>query len=257
MNTKQSNTTLDQALANIPKIFRDKLIQTYLEIKQSHAESKYEAAGLSAGKFCEVVIRLLQHEITGSSIAFGKKIPNMADECRKLITARNTTISESVKIIIPRALIFLYTMRNKRGIGHVGGDIDANSIDSMTISRNADWIVCELIRAYHKLPLEEAQDLIDSISVKSLPIVWEIAGKKRVLKEGLSAKQKTLVLLYSETDTAVLTEDLCEWVEYSPSMFSKRVLEDLHKSRLIEHDKESELVYLSPKGAKLVEDELL
>ena len=104
-------------------------------------------------------------------------------------------------------------MRNKRGIGHVGGDIDANSIDTMAISRNADWIICELIRVYHKLPIEEAQDLIDSILVRSLPIVWEVAGKKRVLKDGLTAKQKALVLLYSEPNAAILTEDLCAWVE--------------------------------------------
>lgn len=257
MSTIASSSKLDQALANIPKKFRDKLVHTYLEIKREQAESKFEAAGMSAGKFCEVIIRFLQHEITGTSIPFGRKIPNMADECRKLITAKNTTIPESIKIIIPRAVVFLYTMRNKRGIGHIGGDIDANSIDVMTITRNADWIICELIRVYHKLPLEEAQDLIESISVRSLPIVWEVAGKKRVLKEGLSSKQKVLVLLYSESDAAVLTEDLCAWVEYKPSMFTKRVLNDLHNDRLIEHDKESELVYLSPKGAKVVEDDLL
>ena len=257
MSTKASNSILDQALANIPNKFRDKLIQTYLEIKRGQAEPKYESAGLSAGKFCEVAIRFLQYEVTGSYISFGKDIPNMADECRKLITAHNTTIPESVKIIIPRAIAFIYTMRNKRGIGHVGGDIDANSIDTMTVSRNADWIICELVRVYHKLPIEEAQDLINSISVRNLPIIWDVAGKKRVLKDGLSAKQKTLVLLYSEPNAAVLTKDKCAWVEYTPSMFSKRVLDDLHKHRLIEHDKGSELVYLSPKGAKLVEDELL
>ena len=257
MNTKVNNSLLEQSLANVPKAYRTKLIETYLEVKRSHAEAKFESAGLNAGKLCEVLVRLLQNEITGSSTAFGKPIPNMADECRKLITAQNTNVSESIKTILPRALVFLYTMRNKRGIGHIGGDIDANSIDSATIARTADWIICELIRVFHKMPIEEAQDLIDSISVKSIPIIWEIAGKKRVLKDGLNAKQKSLLLLYSESDAAVLTEDLCSWVEYSPGMFAKRVLNDLHKERLIEYDKESELVYLSPKGAKLVEDELL
>lgn len=77
------------------------------------------------------------------------------------------------------------------------------------------------------------------------------------MKDGLNAKQKALLLLYSETESAVLTEDLCSWIEYTPSMFAKRVLDDLHQKRLIEYDRESELVYLSPKGAKVVEDELL
>ena len=86
------------------------------------------------------------------------------------------------------------------------------------------------------MPLEEAQDLIDSVSVKSLPIIWEVAGKKRVLREEFNSKQKVLLLLYSQSDAAVLTEDLCSWVEYNPSMFARRVLNDLHQKRLIEYD---------------------
>lgn len=259
MNTKASNTLLlEQALTNIPKRFQQKLISAYLEIKESHRQANSELVGLKAGKFCEVLIRLLQQEVTGTHIQFGKKIPNMADECRKIITAQNEDIAESIKIIIPRALIFLYTMRNKRGIGHIEGDIDANSIDSATIARTSDWILCELIRIFHKMPIEEAQDLVDSISLKSLPVIWEIADKKRVLDNKLTAKQKVLLLLYYEPNMAVLTEDLCSWVEYySPNRFKKRVLDNLHQERLIEYDIDSELVYLSPTGAKLVEDELL
>ncbi len=45
----------------------------------------FDAAGISAGKFCESVLRLLQHELTGQSTPFGKHIPNFPDSCRKLI----------------------------------------------------------------------------------------------------------------------------------------------------------------------------
>lgn len=257
MSTQKSSLLLDQALANVKKKFRVKLIDAYLGVKRGYTEAKYESAGTQCGKFCEILLRLLQEEITGTHIEFGKPIPNMAAECRKLITARKTTVPESIKKIIPRALVFLYTMRNQRGIGHVGGDVDANSIDAATIMRVTDWVLCELIRVYHKLPLEEAQDLIDSLSIKSLPVIWEVAGKKRVLRDGLNSKQKVLLLLYSQSDATVLTEDLCSWAEYNPSKFAQRVLSDLHQKKLIEYDKESELVYLSPKGAKMVEDELL
>ena len=257
MSTKTNNLLLEQSLARVNNKFRSKLIHAYLEIKRDYAEARYESAGIKCGKFCEILVRLLQHEVTGTFIAFNKSIPNMADACRELITAQNTNVPGSIKNLIPRALIFLYTMRNKRGIGHIGGDIDANSIDMETITRVTDWVVCELIRTYHNLPIEEAQDLIDSISVKTLPIIWEIAGKRRVLSDGLTSKQKVLLLLYSQPDIAVPREDLCSWVEYSPSMFATRVLNDLHQKKLIEYDRESELVYLSPKGAKMVEEELL
>lgn len=257
MSTKTDNTVLEQALANVPKAFRTKLIDSYLDIKRAVTEAKYDSAGLKTGKFCEVLVRLLQHEVLGVSTPFGKKIPNMADECRKIITAQNKNAIDSIKLILPRALVFLYTLRNKRGIGHVGGDIDANSIDIATMARTADWVVCELVRIYHKMPIEEAQDLLDSISVREIPTIWEVAGKKRILKDGLSAKQKTLLLLYSDPNSAILTEDLCDWIEYKKSMFASRVLNELHKKALIEYDRDSELVYLSPKGAKVVESEIL
>ena len=159
---------------------------------------------------------------------------------------------------MPRALVYLYTMRNKRGIGHVGGDVDANAIDIATMARTADWIVCELIRIHHGLSLEEAQDIVDGLSVRQLPTIWEVGGKKRILKDGLKTRDQVLLLLYSSPDSAVLVEDLCDWVEYSnPALFKSKLIRSLHKERFVEHDKDTDSVVLSPKGAGHVEKNLL
>ena len=258
MSTIKHKSVLSPALSNLQADLRNKLIQTYLETKRRIAQEKYESAGLSAGKFCEVILRILQNEVTGQFIPFGQPIPNMATECHKLVTSPKASAVESVRTIIPRALMFLYTLRNKRGIGHVGGDVDANRIDCVAIERTADWIICELIRIYHGLSLEEAQDLIDGISYKSIPDVWEVGGKKRVLKQGLQAKQKTLLLLYSEINSAVLTEDLFDWVEYHRiDSFKQKILRPLHKDKLIEFDKKNDVIYLSPIGIQYVEEDIL
>lgn len=83
-------------------------------------------------------------------------------------------------------------------------------------------------------------------------------GKRRVLKEGLPAREQALLLLYSTHEQAVLTEDLVSWIEYSnPGVFRSRILGQLHKDRFIEWDRNSETITLSPKGAKYVEDRLL
>ena len=253
---------LEHALSHIPDKFKNKIIASYLELKQRYIgasrDSSWDAAGLSAGKFCESVFRFLQNEFTGAYIAFGKHIPNFADECGKLIKLPSTVGNESTRIIIPRALIYLYTLRGKRGIGHVGGDVEANQIDMATIVRICDWIICELIRVYHNLSLEEAQAIVDALSQRELPFIWHIAGKKRVLKTGLSYRQQTLLLLYTETDTGVLTEDLCEWVEH-PRLreFRSTVLGKLHGERLIEYNKTNEIAYLSPLGIEEVETEII
>lgn len=165
---------------------------------------------------------------------------------------------ESLRVVVPRALVFIYTMRSKRGIGHIGGDVDANTIDIATMVRTADWIICELIRVYHTLSLEEAQDLVDGISVRQLPDIWEVNGKKRVLRPGLTAKQQTLFLLYHEPTSVVLAEDLYTWVEYDQLRTYRRdVLTPLHNARLIEFDKENDAVHLSPTGAHEVETKIL
>jgi len=159
---------------------------------------------------------------------------------------------------MPRALVFVYTVRSKRGIGHVGGDVDANHIDAMTSARICDWVVCELIRIYHKLSLEEAQDLVDGLAPRDIPEIWNVAGKKRVLRRGLEFKQQVLLLCYQEPEHAVLSEDLFSWVEYSYlPMFKKSVLGPLHKKRLIEYDRDAETVTISPLGIREVEERIL
>jgi len=234
------------------------MITAYESLKRDHAEGRYEAAGLAAGKLCEVVLRLLQHVISGASTPFGTKIANFADECRKLITSPVGSAIESLRTVMPRAIVFMHTMRSKRGIGHVGGDVEANQIDSAALARSADWIICELVRIYHGLSLEEAQDLVDNLAARELPDIWEVRGKKRVLRQGLAAAQQVLLLLYSDPSSFVLAEDLCDWVEYSqPSMFKRNILRPLHKKRMIEFDEESEVVYLSPVGVQDVEQSIL
>jgi hypothetical protein len=212
----------------------------------------------AVGKFCETALRFLQHKLLGSYTPFGTQIINFADECRKLVESPKTSGNESECQILPRALVFLYTMRNKRGIGHVGGDVDANEIDISTMTKNADWVVCELIRIYHGLSLEEAQDIVDGLAVRQLPMVWEVGGKKRILKDGLQAKDQVLMLLYSSANSSVLVEDMCEWIEYSNlAVFKSKVIAPLHKLRHLEFDKENDSITLSPKGAAVVEERLL
>jgi hypothetical protein len=258
MSTPKAKSPLEDALAGVPSQFRGKLLDAYGRLKRDHAEGRYDAAGLAAGKLCEVVVRFLQHVVTGKSTPFGTKIANFSDECRKLEASPAGSGVESLRIVIPRSLLFLYTMRNKRGIGHVGGDVEANRIDSATVTRLADWVVCELVRIYHGLSLEEAQDMVDSLALRELPDIWEVGGKKRVLRKNLSASQQALLLLYSDPSSFVLAEDLCAWVEYSqPSMFKRNVLRPLHKKRMVELDEESDVVYLSPLGVREVEGSIL
>ena len=257
-NTSGTQSTLDAALGKIPSEFRRRIVGKYLELRAAFASGDYDTVGLRTGVFSETLLRFLQQQLTGTHIAFGTKIGNFAYECHKLEALPKGTGDDSQKLILPRALLFVYTMRNKRGIGHAAGDVDANAIDSATYMRVADWCICDLVRLYHSMSLEEAQALLDAISTRQLPEVWSVAGKRRVLEPSLSYKSQVLLLLHGEEAVGAPSEDLCSWVEHPRERdFRANVLRVLHKARLVEFDETDQMVTLSPTGAREVEDHIL
>jgi hypothetical protein len=258
MSTPAPSPTLAGALSGIPADFRTRLLKAYFGLKAAAADRAFDACGLRAGRFAEVLLRWLQHELTSKHTPFGTKIANFTDECAKLERTPAVAGHDSVRILMPRALHFMYTLRNKRGIGHEGGDIDANEIDAVTVVRLADWCISELVRLKHKISIEEAQVLCDQIAERQLPQIWSVFGRRRVLDPTMSYADQTLLLLYASGDGAVATEDLFSWTEYSNgATYRRSVLGSLHSARVVEYDRDTEMVAISPKGIKRVETELL
>lgn len=257
-STPQRSQLLEAALAKVPDAFRGKVVSQYLGVRDAFSGGAFDTTGLRAGVFAEVVLRLLQHELTGSHTPFGNRLPQFDAECLRFQGLAGTTGHESLRVVIPRALNFLYTIRNKRGIGHVGGDVEANVIDAATCVRVCDWVVCELLRLYHGLSLEEAQVVLNNIASRELPSVWSVNGRKRVLNTALDYRSQSLLLLYTESEGSVLEEDLQEWIEYpDASKFRTRVLRPLHGARLLEWDQSTGTVTLSPLGVAHVEEKIL
>lgn len=251
------SVTIEAALASVPKTFRTRLVKFYGQLKQAYVRGDLDACGARAGKFSETLIRCIQHLLEGSYTRFGDQL-NLYVEARRLENLPKASGAEALRVFIPRALCFLYTLRNKRGFAHAGGDLDSEAIDAITCVRVADWCLCELVRVIHNMPIDDAQALVNSIAAKEVPEVWEVVGKKRVLQAGLEYKAQTLLLLYSSVDEVVLVEDLFEWTEYSRlDNYKRNVIGTLHKSRLIEWDKESDAAIISPSGIAHVEREIL
>ncbi len=249
---------LEAALGDIPTKLRTRIIDRYELLKRAHVNGQYDACGLRAGRFAEVMIRILQNELTGAYTPLGQQLRPFDQETAALERLPKTVGPDSLRAIMPRALAFLYTLRNKRGIGHEGGDVDANEIDAATCVRTADWCLSELIRVVHAISLEEAQSLLDAIAERDVPDVWAVAGIKRVQDPALSAREQVLVLLYSDPETAVPAEDLFAWVEYNRiDNFRNNVLTPLHRARLVEFDQETNTVLLSPLGAIETETKVL
>ena len=169
----------------------------------------------------------------------------------------NRVGDRSLRILIPRVLPILYEIRNNRGVGHVGGDVDANQLDATAVEAMASWIMAELVRVFHAVSTKEAQESVDALVERITPLIWEVEGVKRVLQPGMSAKDQVLVLLH-QSISWVASEDLLSWVEYSnASVFRSKVLMAMHKLRLVEYDKKIGRARISPLGSKEVEQRIL
>ncbi|GGA90186.1 hypothetical protein [Puia dinghuensis] len=247
-------------LANLPTGLRTPLIDCYNSIISSYSEHRWEPSELNGGKFCEVVYSIISGYIAGTFPPSPSKPSNMFDACQALgkIPANPGLIGDrSVRILIPRVLPFLYEIRNNRGVGHVGGDVDPNYMDSTAVVNISSWILAELIRVFHNVTTIEAQEMADCLIERRHPLVWEIENVRRVLDSTLKVRDQTLVLLHTRP-AWTMASDLFSWVEYSrEDLFKARILNPLHKARLIEFDKINDRARISPLGVTEVEKVIL
>lgn len=248
-----------QAFSNLPAELRRELLECYQAIITNFSEGRWEPAELNGGKFCEIVYSIVHGALIGNFPARSKKPTNMVDACRaleSLPSTQNLVGNRSLRIQIPRLLPYLYEIRNNRGVGHVGGDVNPNAADSSAVVAAASWLMAELVRIFHGTSLPQAQTVVDALVSRRHPLVWSVDQTKRVLDPSFKKADQVLLLLYSESDWTDV-EKLRSWVEYAnKTNFKSKLLAPLHKARLIEYAQANGLVKITPKGLADVESRL-
>lgn len=253
---------IDEArlLSGIPEGLRTPLLESFREIARNYAEHRWEPSELNGGKFCEVVYSIISGALSGSFPAAPSKPSNMVQACRALETIApdpNRAGDRSLRILIPRVLPALYEIRNNRGVGHVGGDVNPNFLDATAVYGMASWVLAELVRIFHGISTKEAQESVDSLIERKHPLIWEFEDTRRVLAPKMSKGDQALLLLHAKP-AWVPEKDLLAWVEYSNSkVFRDEILRAFHKSRMIEYDEAQHRVRISPLGIKYVEEKIL
>ncbi|MGI9018937.1 MAG: hypothetical protein ACR2HR_17850 [Euzebya sp.] len=120
----------------------------------------------------------------------------------------------------------------------------------------AKWLMAELVRIFHDVDVSAATDVVDHIVERTVPIIWEVGGQRRVLDPTLTQLERTLLLLYASTGPIDVT-DLVRWVEArNPSSYRRGVLAKLHRERMVEYNESARTVRISPIGVGLVEQTL-
>jgi hypothetical protein len=246
-----------QALTVLPAGLREDLLDEFAKILKNYSEGRWEPAELNGGKFAEAAYAVCRGYVDGSYRARAKKPREMLRACQALEQVPAADAPRSIRIQIPRMLVALYDIRNNRNVGHVGGDVDPNHMDATSVLQMAKWVVAELIRVLHQMPIEDAAELVEALVERETPLVWKIGDKKRVLEPGMRIRDKTLLLLHS-TPGEVAESDIRSWVEAKNSTEYRRdILGRLHTEKLVEYDAATRTVIISPTGVRYVEEELI
>lgn len=246
-------TTLEarDAFKSLPSGLRDDLLNAYNEIVKNYAERRWEPAELNGGKLCEAAYTIVRGLADGSFEPRSNKPRNMVDACKDM--EKESAQPRSVKIQIPRMIVALYEIRNNRGVGHAGGDVDPNDMDATAVLYMSKWLVAELVRVLHTLTTNEATQIVEALIERQIALVWSSGDKKRVLKPGLSWKKNTLLLLLSETGE-VAEADLLRWIEHTAlAVYRRDVLRPGHKERMWEFDETAGTIRLLPPGIEAAE----
>ena len=233
------NNIKRQLSASIERVLVDRLLESYIGIKQNYYLGKHKPSELDSAHFAEVVIRILQcvtspdHKFT----PLGTRLNNFNREVAHFAQLPALDFHESIRLHIPRAVQAIYGIRSRRGVAHIGGDVSPNLSDSTFVIVTCDWIMTEFIRLYYTSSLEEAQKLVDSLVQRKAPVIQDFSGYLKVLNPKLSIPRKILLLLYYRGEEGASTKELEHWLKIeSASNISKALARLEHEKGYIHRD---------------------
>jgi len=234
----------------------DKIFESYQLISEHYYLSKHRPCCFEGGRFAEVAIRMLQQVFTGTHIPLGKSITNFSNEVLKLEKADKTKYTESLRIQIPRTLQVIYDIRNKRDIGHVGGDVDANFSDATLSLVSCNWVLTEFIRIYYTSDITTAQNIVNSIVKIRIPLIQDFNGFLKILKPDLKLPSKILAFLYYRGSEGAEITELNEWLGNRVLVGHMNVtLDKLEHEKAYIHRKAA-CCFITDTGRKYVEENI-
>ena len=240
------------ATSSTPELAAE-LMSGYGELKGRYLVGDYRPGSIEAGRFAEAAFRILQFAATGRYTAVGKTLPKVPSLLQTLESADARTVHESIRIHIPRALATVYNVRNRRDVGHIAADVDANRMDAELLEAVCSWVLAEFVRLFHQCSPEEASAYVEALVVRRAPLVQVFGDEPFVLNTSLTVKEELLLLLYHCGGGGVTLEELDH---STPGAISRKVI-SARLSELENKDRYARRrdgrIYLTETGARCVE----
>ncbi len=178
---------------------------------EKFAVRDWDGVALKAGKFIESVTKALM-TYCGKTVGNLRQL-KVGQELRQLENLSGTTYSDVVRIVIPKACIFVYEVVNNRGGRHDAHDIDANEMDATAVVPVISWVLAEMVRFCGKTDTATAAALIDELINKTYPYFENIDGRSYINIKGLRPGEVALLLLYSLYPRRVNRQELVGLVQ--------------------------------------------
>lgn len=231
--------------AAIPAALLTPLLNHHRELRRALLTGDWEKCLVRGGKFAEVVMKII-HYLRTKNLVKSISVQKEIQEAEK-----DTSVSNEIRMMIPRHVRALYDHRSNRGGAH--SSFDPNDMDSRMVVAAADWILGEFIRVCGGLRPSEAATLVQALISKRVPVIESIDGDLFPLMKKASARAEIGVILYSRYPERTERKQLLPWVSHSPA--NVRVsLNNMKKSKEV-HENSSGLV-LSSLGVRAVEDSI-
>jgi hypothetical protein len=184
--------------------YADAAVRHFTGMVKDYQQREWEDANAKAGKFVEAVLKALWRH-TGEVVPTGKRF-GAGDIMNRI--ENKMTLSDSLRVTIPRACRFAYEVASNRGARHDADEIEANEMDANAVLALCSWILAETVRnSQHGLDLNEAKAVVDSVVKRRYPFIEEIDGRVYV-DIADSAREAALLILWHVYPKRITEDDL-------------------------------------------------
>jgi hypothetical protein len=112
------------------------------------------------------------------------------------LLANENTLSDSLRLTIPRACRFIYEIASNRGARHDADEVAANEMDANAVTALCSWVLAEMVsHSQRGMDLAEAKAAVDGLMKRKYPFMEQINGRVYV-DIANSAREAALLILY-------------------------------------------------------------
>ena len=237
--------------SEFPNELANKLMEAYDNAIREYKKRNWKYFGNEMGRFVEVAIRMVELKTEGKYTNLKDKLAILNENRLKQFEQSQITNIISFRILIPRQLYSMYTIRNKRGMIHVN-EIAPNYMDSTLLVNISKWVLAEFIRNSIKMNYDEAMKIIENIIIKENELIWMEDEIFKILDKSITLEEKILCIL--NYTNKINEEQLFKLSEYSNITMFRKKLKSMHLEQKINYNKEK--IMISPIGIRIAEDQL-